>query len=338
MSSSIFNFDHLAAYGRLPLRTRLWHAALVLMFCAIALGGSWLLRNTAGNPRAPSVPYMSLVDERLEVMFIGTSHVGYGIDPRLYRLRSMNITAGALNYECMEIILKKYLDQAPRLRVLLLEADIVPLRVDTMRRLDGDYRSLYRIGLNTFDLPLGWYAKAMQWLRESWFFYPIYFMDRWSPSLLVWGRRPLGGEGEGNIDTLGHTTLDRNISELNDGRVVVEHHRQDHLRVDHSAANMPALLRILKMADQRQLPVVFLRMPHHSSYVRNRPPEWEAQYQAMLAEAQTAIQPGLFQCLDWEQRDEFMDAHFADGDHLNRQGVRMLRDLLDPVLLGKTKD
>lgn len=335
--SSPFNFRHIAAYCTLPRRTRIWHLVLVCGFFLVLVCGTQVLRWSGGGDPAPVEPYMSLADERMEVLFVGTSHFGYGIDPRLYSPNGMNITAGALNYECMEIILGKHLDQSMNLRVLVIEAGIVPLRVDTMTRLEEDYRSLYRIGLDTFDLPLGLYRRSMQWLKESWLFYPVYFMDRWSPSLLVWGSRPLGGEGEGRMDTRGFTPLERVISNQNDGRAVVEHHRLDHLRLDHSAVNLPALLRIVQMAADRHVPVVFIRMPHHASYVENRPAAWETQYQEMLATVRGVVRPEQWIYLDWEQRDEFLESHFADGDHLNVDGVRLLRDLLDPVLNDVTK-
>lgn len=244
----------------------------------------------------------------------------------------MNITAGALNYECMALILEKFLAKAPSLRVLVIEAGIVPLRVDTMTRLDGDYRSLYRMGLSTFDLPLSPYRKLIQAIRESWLLYPVYFLDRWSPSSLVWGRRPMGSEGEGRVDTLGFTALNRMISDTNDGKVVVDQHQQDHLRIDRSAINLPALLHVIRLAESRNLPVLFIRLPHHATYVEVRPLEWEAQFQGMIAGVRNTIRPELFRFVDWERHFAFEDRHFADGDHLNLDGVRLLRDLLDPII------
>jgi len=318
----------------LPHRTRLWHGILVACFAVILVAGTQALRLLGEEGAVPTRAYMSLVDDQLETMFLGSSHIGYGIDPRLYSLRGMNITAGALNYQCTEVILRKYLDQASNLRMLVLEAGTVPLKVDTMTRLEEDYRSLYRIGLNTFDLPLGVYRKGMQWLKESRLFYPVYFMDRLSPALLLWGSPPLGSEGEGRIDTLGHSSLDQEISPRNDGAVVVEHHELDHFSVDHTDINLPALLRVLKMAEDREIPVVFIRMPHHASYLEHRPEEWELQYQEMVAMVQKSIKPELLHYLDWEQRSEFKDRHFADADHLNLRGVQLLKDLLDPVLMS----
>jgi hypothetical protein len=334
----MFTLDRIHSYFRLPVRTRRWHLALVCLFLMILAGGSEILRRTAGAEPEPGSPYMSLVDTRLEVIYAGSSHFGYGIDPRRYDLNGMNITAGALNYEGIEIVLRRYLDQAPNLKVLVVEAGIVPLRVDTMARLDGDYRSLYRLGLETFDLPIGPYEKIIQWLRESRILYPVYFMERWSPSLLVWGTRPLGGEGEGNVDTRGFTPLERSITNANDGAVVVNIHRLDHLRTDHSKCNLPALLRILELAEARRLPVVLLRPPHHRTYTENRPPEWERQFQDMISGATAQVIPELITVLDWEQHPAFRDEHFADGDHLNAHGVQLLRDLLNPILLGKTRD
>ena len=181
---------YLRAYARLPRRVHAWHGLLTLVFLLLLVTGSGLLRRTGGGTPEPDASYMDLVNPELQVMYAGSSHIGYGIDPRLYSLSGMNITAGALNYEGMEIILGKYLDRATHLQALVIEADIVPLRVDTMARLDGDYRSLYRLGLGTFDLPIGGYRKLMQWVRESWLLYPVYFMERWSPSLLIWGVVP----------------------------------------------------------------------------------------------------------------------------------------------------
>lgn len=328
----VITLHFIRAYARLPRRIRGWHGVLAVTGVAILVGGSFLLRKAAGYEPPSGPPYISLADERLEVIYAGTSHVGYGIDPRLYRLEGLNLTAGALNYECMEILLRRYLDRSPNLRLLVIEAGIVPLRVNTMARLAGDYRSLYRLGLDVLDLPLNPYRKGKQWLKESWLFYPVYFLDRWSPSRLVWGTRPLGGEGEGRLDTRGHSMLDRVISPRNDGRVVVEHHRLDHLAEDHSAVNLPALLRILAMAERRGLPVVFIRMPHHRTYVEHRPEAWEDQVQGMLARVRAAMPADRLLYLDWETRSELQDEDFADGDHLNTAGVRVLRDILDPVL------
>ena len=328
----MFSPEYIQAYRALPRPIHRWHRVLAFGFVLILLLGSEALRMTGGREPVPAQPYMSLVNGDLEVIFAGSSHIGYGIDPRLYRMSGMNITAGALSYEGIEIILNKYLDRAPHLKVLVVEAGIVPLRVDTMARLDGDYRSLYRLGLTTFDLPLGLYPKTMQWVRESRLLYPIYFEDRWSPSLLIWGTRPLGSEGEGRLDTRGHTSLERVISGINDGAVVVEHHRSDHLRLDHSAYNLPALLRIMDVAQQRNLPVVFIRTPHHASYVELRPPEWEAQFQHMVEAVRKRMRPDLLHVLDWERHPAFQPEHFADADHLNVRGVAVLRDLLDPIL------
>jgi hypothetical protein len=187
--------------------------------------------------------------------------------------------------------------------------------------------------LGTFDLPIGGYRKLMQWVRESWLLYPVYFMERWSPSLLIWGRRPLGGEGEAKRETRGYTALERVISEKSDGRVVAEIHRADHLRTDHAAANLPALLRMIAMAQARDIPVVMLRLPHHPTYVQHRSAEWEEQVQHMLARVRETARPEGILYLDWEERPEFRDEHFADGDHLNPRGVALLRELLNPLLL-----
>lgn len=120
--------------------------------------------------------------------------------------------------------------------------------------------------------------------------------------------------------------------------MVVEHHRLDHLRVDHARYNLPALLRIVDRARQRNLPIVFLRTPHHASYVEHRPPEWEAQFQAMVQAVQHHAGPGLVKVLDWERHPAFRHEHFADGDHLNASGVVLLRDLLEPILREMTED
>ena len=330
---SMFTNRNIKAYCGLHRTVRAWHLLLVISFSAIAVVGSWLLRRTSVDIQESGEAYTTLVDGRLDCFFAGTSHFGYGIDPRWYSLSAMNITAGALNYQVMEIIIEQYLDRAPNLRLLVIEAGIMPLRVDTMARLDGDYRSLYRLGLTTFDLPLDPYEKIIQWLRESRLLYPIYFMDRWSPSLLVWGTRPLGGEGEGNVETRGFTPLDREITSDNDGSVVVGIQLLDHLRVDHSGRNLPALLRILDLAEARGVPVVLLRPPHHRTYVENRPQEWERQYQDMIHAVSARLDADHPKILDWEQHPAFHDEHFADGDHLNPRGVALLRELLNPLLL-----
>ena len=70
------------------------------------------------------------MSERTEVLFLGSSHVLFGIRPQQYSMPSVSLAATWLDYWAMRRVLEKHLPRVPNLKVAVIEFDELPLVSD----------------------------------------------------------------------------------------------------------------------------------------------------------------------------------------------------------------
>jgi len=97
--------------------------------------------------------------------------------------------------------------------------------------------------------------------------------------------------------------------------------------------NCAALLRILRLLDDRGVRAVLLRTPFHPAYAASRRPRWERRCDEALARVRAAAHPARPVLVwDYMRHPGFADAHFRDDDHLNSAGAdRLCSMLADPL-------
>jgi len=334
VSSSTFSFKRIAAYAALPLPIRLWHLVIGLALALVYLGCLILLKAVYPAPRPnPTEWAFPLLSEKTEAIFIGTSHTRFGLDPRLFSNAVVNLSSGALDYQCMELILRRALRKAPCVKAVCIEAEVYPLRVDAIATYQGDLRPLYGLGLRLWELPRNVYWKLNQALHENPLTAPIFYRDRLTPAAWAWYGRP----GEAKRDDMpanayrvvaGYQPTDFVINERTDGRINLQNH-QVTLRYNQYDRNLAALLRLAASLKAAGVRIVLIRYPLHRTYWLNRPAEWAQQYADMLQALAQALGPHGFEYWDLERSPEFQDADFADGHHLNSAGAARLAKLLD---------
>src|SRR5262245_23125950 len=98
MRSSIFSFEHVLRYAALPRAERRWHATIAAVLATVALlasqlpalvyGASGCTDGTLGSTAVASL------SDRTQVLFVGSSHVLFGVRPERYSVRAMNLAAG----------------------------------------------------------------------------------------------------------------------------------------------------------------------------------------------------------------------------------------------------
>ncbi len=312
---------------------RRWHITLALLALAVFVLTRALINAVSPlhPPIRPAHTRLDAIGPATETLFVGTSHMAFGIDRRSWGPSGLKLAAGALDYVCMEPLVSRALARAPQLRTVVLEADIIALRGDTVARRNGDLRDLYALGLQVDDFPRSPYWRFKQRLTESAPLRHLFFQNRLTPEALLWYRQPAravaGLDVPGDAEQLPTDV----IKPANDGRVVVGFHRAD-LEQDRSDANRRALLALARRLQQRGLDVVLLRLPHHPSYAAHQPAEWEQQMADLRDTLARELDPRRYRYLDWFQDPTFPDAEFLDGHHLNAHGAARLTARLQAEL------
>lgn len=309
-----------------------WAATVTVVLLLTFLACVELLRALFPLPHPRSFrsdAYLRLSDATRAIV-VGSSHVAFGFDPRPYGDALVTLPAGAMDYACAEPVIRRALERAPNIRLVILEADINGLLIDAVERGRGDYYQLYALGLTTDDLPRGRYWKWRQAALESRLLYPIFFLRRLTPRSLLWeGGLELAQQREaGDAMLKGYVPSEDVISERNDGRVVIEFHKAE-FRRDHSRMNLAALQRIADEMRARGIALVLMRFPKHRTYRENRPPEWERKYEAMMAQLKAYAPEGSYAVWDFDAM-ALPDEQFMDGHHLNRFGAARLDAVVRP--------
>jgi len=283
------------------------------------------------HPRDYHSAVVDQLSPETSVLVLGTSHVMFGLVPDRFGPDAVVVSAGAMNFESMELVAEYALARAPNIQTALIECDILPLRVDTLSKYNGDFSSLYALGVGLNDLPRNPYWKLKQALRESRGLYPIFFMPRMNPRGWLWSRRWKGEKQQGQSMQMltGRGKLEGQVHEGNDGRVVVGFHRAD-MRPDYSNENTAALMRMIRHLESQGIQVVLFRLPHHTTYLQAQPEEWEQQIRALVASIHSEFPRIPYG--DFKADPEYGDADFADGHHLNGQGAERFSDQLDAWL------
>jgi hypothetical protein len=329
VNSSIFSSETLRRYARLPGRTRAWHAALALMGALVYVAAAALLRARFGGTDRLAVRADPL--ERTfgpaETLFVGSSLVATDINPSLFPFPAANLTAKGMDYVMMEKAARRLMPLMPRLRCAVIETYIYPLRADVIETHGGDFGDLYALGIRLRDFPRHPYWKLKQFLSET-VFRGVFFLSRLTPRSLFWppkARLDIPRYTEGGV-VAGHAPSRGVLAEGTSARDWIASQRLN-LRYDRFTENVDALLRMAKAFREHGVRVVFLRFPHHASYLSEMPAEWDREFDRML-EALRAQAGADFQYLDLRHAPGLADADFQDAVHLNSAGAAKMAGLL----------
>lgn len=302
------------------------------------LAASWLLLSPWTTRTNHMLMAVGSLSTETEVLVLGTSHVDCGIDPSRVDVPLVNLSGIATNYVCLEGVSEAHLDELPNLRLVVIEADVFPLRYDTLAVLDGDLTRLLDLAPSVSAMNIGWRDKTRLW-KDQWLLYnpvtaPFLARDKLIPGVVQdrIQRRSLApeidvcGTGEAAISP-GFRAFDQVISGANDGSVKASTHEREssHNVAANVEANAQALARIIDSILDRGISVVLLRLPHHSTYRRHRSSEMSQQFDeaidSVLNQFATAVAKRQLQIWDMEDMPELTDQDFYDGDHLNGNGA-----------------
>jgi len=339
MRSSIFNFEHFRRYAALPRAERRWHAAIAAALAVVALlsptvppmlyGRSGCAGGSLGSTAVASL------SARTRVLFVGSSHVLFGIRPQRYSVEAMNLAATWMDYACIRRVVEKHLPRVPNLDVAVLEYDELPFVSDLLPAMlaTNDPRPLMELGLTPLEFPADDWIERLGVLRATWM-YSIRNLPRVTP--LGWRDaaqscsplyHPRRGFAPGYFFTDGVTPASYDpqavYTSLSKGS-------RDERVVQRNLHDLEATIELLR---RRGVSVVLLRLPHARDYAPRRPAVATARWRQLQAHLQMMQRRDAhLLALDWNDRPEFQPGDFCDNHHLNVFGADKLARLLDPEL------
>jgi hypothetical protein len=339
MLSSIFSSEAFRDYAKLPRAERRWHAVVVAILIAVALfchhipaaifGAGGCTDGTLGSTAIASL------SGDTQVLFVGSSHVLFGVRPAQYSMPAMNLASAWLDYTCARRLVEKHLRRVPNLAIAVIEYDELPLVSDLVPAMlaTRDVRALTELDLAPVEFPTENIGQRVRAMYTDWMF-KLESLPRLTP--LGWMKKsevctplyhPPKGFSAGYYYTEGVTppNFDRNAV-----FVALETAARNERVVQR---NLQALQETVALLRSRGVTVVLLRLPHTRAYTSQLPPLVTARWQPVenWARAESSADSGV---IIWDRRDdrEFEAHDFCDDHHLNVFGADKLAQLLDPGL------
>jgi hypothetical protein len=339
MHSSIFNFEHFRRYAALPRAERRWHATVAAVLTALALlcpsvppllfGRAGCAGGTLGSTAVASL------SDRTRVLFVGSSHVLFGIRPRQYSVEAMNLAATWMDYACMRRVVEKHLPRVPNLDVAVIEYDELPFVSNLVPSLiaTNDPRPLMELELTPMEFPADDWIERLGVLRAAWTF-SVTTLPRLTP--LGWKNAaqactPLHHPPRGFAP--GYYFTECVTPPSYDPQVVFASLKFGAQNERVVQRNLRELEETIELLRRRGVTVVMLRLPHARDYVPGRPPIVAARWRQLQNFLQALHRrDDRLLVLDWGERAEFQPGDFCDNHHLNVFGADKLARLLDPEL------
>jgi hypothetical protein len=339
MRSSIFNFEHFRRYAALPRAERRWHAAIAGVLGLVALlspavppllfGRAGCAGGTLGSTAVASL------SDRTRVLFVGSSHVLFGIRPQRYSVEAVSLATTWADYACIRRIVEKHLRRVPNLDVLVIEYDELPFVSDLVPSIiaTNDPRPLMELELRPLEFPADGWIQRLGVLRAAWT-YSMTSLPRLTPR--GWENaaescsplhHPPRGFAPGYYFTDGVTpaSYDQQLVFTSLAKAA-----RDERVVQRNLHELEATIELLR---RRGVNVVLLRLPHARDYAALRPAIVAARWRQLQNRLQVLHQrDARLLLLDWEERPEFQPGDFCDSNHLNVFGADKLARLLDPEL------
>jgi hypothetical protein len=337
MSSSISSSEYFRRYAALPRAERRWHAtvagvlALSAILCSrlppLVYGASGCEGGTLGSTAVASL------SDRTEVLFVGSSHVLFGIRPQRYSARAMNLASTWLDYTCAQRLVEKHLPRVPHVKVAVIEYDELPLVADLVPAMiaSNDVRPLTELSLTPLEFPTSIFHK-LQSLYTAW-----KFSLTTIPRLTPWGwenrslactplHHPPRGFAAGYYYTDGVTPANFNAQVVYNALAVAAG------RENIVQRNLGALQQTIDLLRRRGITVVLLRLPHAREYAQPALVKTRWRELHAIVDARSRTDAGVL-VWDFGERADFQRGDFCDIHHLNVFGADKLAGLLDPDLL-----
>lgn len=266
----------------------------------------------------------------IEVLFIGSSHTQYGINPRLIEPKDgkvMNIAYGGQTIKLNQMLLEKFADEMPKLKYLFIEMDYFSLEHFTGNE---EYRQpLYQTFYGVAGGDGEWWTRYFLTKDDLYFFAQSAALNMWNYvknpqyEMNEWGFI----ENNVNYQFAKMNYDEEEICRTLPNRLGGSHPIQS---VENYKVNTTLTDSILTFCNDRNIQPIFIAYPVYKSYYQFEKSKKKAR-RFLYIEQSLKKHPNL-QFWNFEDDPRFSVRDFWDDDHLDVAGANKLSEIINEQL------
>nr|WP_298656743.1 hypothetical protein [uncultured Flavobacterium sp.] len=265
--------------------------------------------------------YLDAHAEEVEVLFLGNSHMYYGVNPAFISKNSFNAAYVSQSIDFDLALLKKYEKQLKKLHYLVVPMDYFTL-YNSLETTDETWRiKNYALYYNLDNLPYKYHFELINGKFE----YAVKRLEYYFT-----GQSPI------TCNTLGFGTAykaNKSLELEENGKLAAKRHTEVHFKPNEKL--LATLHQFVLLAKKHDVKLVLVTCPAYSSYVHHLNPnqlhEMNRVVQNILKDTNHVM---YYNSLT---HPAFHASDFFDGDHLNDRGAKKFSLLLNTVLEEKNK-
>ena len=281
--------------------------ALPIILSAISFEG--LLRKIP-NDYSYKKDYLDRNSRTVEILFLGNSHIYYGIDPKYINRKSFNAAgvSQSLNYDLA--IIKKYETKWDSLKCIVLPIDYLSLYTTLESGIESwrvkNYSIYYDININ-HNILYNTELFTNSFIANLTNAYNYYYKHNVNTncSLAGWGTKHQGSSHQ-DLDATGKSAAERHTMSTS----------------AYLAENLETVSAIIKFAKSKNVSILFFTCPVYKSYSENLDSN---QLNNTIRKADSLVRTyGNASYINLLNDKDFTAADFYDADHLNDIGAKKL--------------
>ncbi|WP_214225435.1 DUF1574 family protein [Pedobacter sp. B4-66] len=288
----------------------------LLPILVLGILGEFLLRHIPNDYELKS-NYLKLHTSEIAVLFLGSSHAFYGINPANIKEKSFNAAYVSQTLDLDDEILEKYGADWKSLKFIVVPISYFSL-YSSMKHNGESWRlKSYEIycGIKVTDDLFSQFEIFSQFElnMNKLYLYYIKKSTLLTSSYLGWGEHKR---------VLGKTKF------LNSGPVAAKRHTG--INEEYFVKNKAVLERIIRFAKQRNIQVLFYTPPAYKTYFEHLDAKQLNQTTHLMADLVAHRNNVTY--VNLLKDNSFSISDFHDADHLNRFGAKKLSVMLDGVI------
>lgn len=317
MLSSISNSNRVGPGLSRRRSALMWLVTVALTLVLVLLMGSALIRHVYERwpeNRIYRQAHASM-GPRTEVVALGNSLVRSAVRPSQMPQSTVVLAPNGADYRALLLVLEANLPRMPSLRWVLIQLDNLCLHYDRVGPY-ADYGQLYDLGVQVSSLSHGRKERVLRMLKDNPIFYPILYLPRVTPSLILAEQRRRPCVTEPGFMTYTEAMAPDILAERNLAA--------DQNLLDSSARseNLEALHQIVDLLEAHDIRILWLRLPRNRLYAEALSNRWWEREGTLVSEMRQR-QGENFRMLDLGGDAAFDYGLFCDSRHLNHEGANL---------------
>lgn len=306
----------------------------VIAACAvlIVLISSAVLNSINDRPR-------SQINFDAEVLVLGNSQL-LGVIGESTADRVHNAAVAGSDYSIQYAILKGLVARMPRLKLLVIGFDNIPLRTPAISNMNGDFRKVVVQGVQWMDIPEISLGEKLQYLfRHNRLLEPLVFgpkldLDR-IESLLT-------SANTGSTTEIAETDFEFLPAEAvrpgfeyspSEGREKMQSYFSNLETNSHLDANRRAFMEIVRLCHVHDIRVILVITPTTQQFRNARSAQWNQELSRIYWESEAKYPETAMPVWDINESETYPVSLFMDPNHLTSAGLQRYNRELDAVLI-----